>query len=79
MHPQHPWMMRVNAEEMQREVERNMRLRQARESAKGAHYGMMAGLRRSIAQALISVGGWIQPSARPCRAYDPGVETELAR
>jgi hypothetical protein len=72
-------MMRVNAEEVQRDVERNMRLRQARASARGRQHGMFAELRRSIGQALIVAGDRIQPSSRPERAYDPGVELELAR
>jgi hypothetical protein len=79
MHPQHPWMMRVNAEEIQREVERSMRLQQARASASVHQLGLFGGLRRSIGQALIVAGDRIQPSARPVRDYDPGVELELAR
>jgi hypothetical protein len=79
MHPQHPWILRVNAEEMQRDVERQMRLKQARASAKCGQHGMIAGLRHSIGQALIVAGDRIQPSGRPARDYDPGVELELAR
>ena len=56
MHPQHPWMMRVNAEEIQRDVERHLRLKQARETARGHRYGMVAGMRRSVGQALIAAG-----------------------
>jgi hypothetical protein len=73
-------MMRVNANEIQRDVERHMRLKQARASAnRGQQHGALAGLRRSIGQALIVAGDRIQPSVRPERAYDPGVELELAR
>jgi hypothetical protein len=79
MHPQHPWMMRVKAEEMQRDVERHMRLKQARSSANRSSYGFVGGVRRSIGLALIAIGGKIQPVPRPARAYDPGLELELAR
>lgn len=79
MHPQHPWMMRVNAEEMQRDVERHIRLKQARNSAQRPPYGFLGGMRRSIGLALIAVGGRIQPAPRPERAHDPGLELELAR
>lgn len=79
MHPQHPWMMRVNAEEMQRDVERHLRLKQARKSAQRSSFGFLGGMRRSIGLALISAGGKIQPKPRLERAHDPGLELELAR
>ena len=79
MHPQHPWMMRVNAEEMQRDVEHRMRLKQARSSANRLSFGVFGGVRRSIGLALIAIGGKIQPEPRPERAHDPGLELELAR
>ena len=79
MHPQHPWMMRVNAEEMQRDVERHMRLKQARNSAQRPSPVSFGGVRRSIGLALIAAGGKIQPEPRPAREYDPGMELELAR
>jgi hypothetical protein len=79
MHPQHPWMMRVNAEEMQRDVERSMRLQQARSSANRSSFGVFGGMRRAIGLALIAAGGRIQPEPRPSREYDPGLELELAR
>jgi hypothetical protein len=79
MHPQHPWMMRVNAEDMQRDVERNMRLKQARKSAQHASFGPFGGVRRAIGLALIAAGGKIQPEPRPAGDYDPGLELELAR
>ena len=79
MHPQHPWLMHVNAEEMQRDVERNMRLKQARQSARHASSGSFGGVRRVIGLALIAAGSKIQPESRPAREYDPGMELELAR
>ncbi len=79
MHPQHPWMMRINAEEMQRDVERHMRLKQARISAQRPSLGLIGGVRRSIGLALIAVGDKIQPAPSPERVYDPGLEIELAR
>ncbi len=79
MHPQHPWMMRVNAEEMQRDVERHMRLKQARNAAQRPSFGLIGSMRRSIGLALIAAGGKIQPEPRPERAYDPSLELELAR
>lgn len=79
MHPQHPWMMRVNAEEMQRDVERNLRLKQARNSANRQSIGLVGGARRAIGLALIAAGGKIQPEPCPAREYDPGLELELAR
>jgi hypothetical protein len=79
MHPQQPWMMRINAENMQRDVEHHMRLRQARASARGNQGGLVSSLRRSIGLALIAAGDRIQPAARPAREYDPGLELELAR
>jgi hypothetical protein len=79
MHPQHPWLMRVNAEEMQRDVERNLRLKQARNSARRSSFGPFGGVRRAIGLALIAAGGKIQPEPRPAREYDPGLELELAR
>ncbi len=79
MHPQDPWMMRVNADELRREVERNMRIKQAKASAVGPRHSFVESLRRSIGLALIAVGDRIQPE--PCKplAHDPGVELELAR
>lgn len=79
MHPQHPWMMRVNAEEMQRDVERNLRLKQARNSANRHSIGFIGNVRRSIGLALIAAGDRVQPDVRPMREYDSGVEIELAR
>ena len=79
MHPQHPWMMRVNAQEMQRDIEHQMRLKQARNAAKRSSFGHFGGVRRSIGLALIAAGGKIHPEPRPERAYDPGLELELAR
>jgi len=79
MHPQHPWLMHVNAEELQRDVERNMRLKQARKSSQHASSGSFGGVRRAIGLALIAAGGKIQPEPRPARECDPGMELELAR
>ena len=79
MHPQNPWLMRVNAEELQRDVERNMRLKQARRSANLDSNGVVVRLRRSVGLALIAVGDKIQPKARPAREHDAGLELELAR
>ena len=79
MHPQHPWMMRINAEEMQRDVAHHMRLQQARNSARRHSFGFLGGARHAIGLALIAVGGRIQPEPRPAREYDPGMELELAR
>ena len=79
MHPQHPWMMRVNAEEMQREVERNMRLKQARVSANRDSFGAVGGVRRAIGRVLIAAGDKIQPEPRAARIHDPGLELDLAR
>ncbi len=79
MHPQNPWLMRVNAEEMQRDVERSMRLKQARNSARRDSIGFVGGARRVIGLALIAAGDKIQPAARPGREYDNGAELELAR
>lgn len=79
MHPQQPWMMQVNAENMQRDVEHHMRLRQARAAARGNQRGPVSGLRRQLGLALIALGGRIQPAACPAREYDPGMELELAR
>jgi hypothetical protein len=72
-------MMRVNAQEMQRDMERGMRLKQARKSAQHSSFGPFGGVRRAIGNALIAAGGKIQPAPRPERAYDPGLELELAR
>lgn len=79
MHPQNPWLMRVNAEEIQRDVERNMRLKYARQSAQRSSFGPFGGVRRAIGLALIAAGGKIQPEPRPARAHDSGLELELAR
>ncbi len=79
MHPQQPWMMRINAEQLQRDVEQNMRLQQARAAARPNRHGPVSSLRRSLGLALIAIGGWIQPVERPVRECDPGVELELAR
>lgn len=79
MHPQQPWMMNINAENMRRDVEQQMRLQQARAAANGNQRGLVASMRRSIGQALIAVGDRIQPSAKPAREYDAGIELELAR
>jgi hypothetical protein len=79
MHPQHPWMMRLNAEELQRDVERSMRLKQARKLAKPDSYGVIGGIRRVVGLALIAAGDRIQPEQRPAREYDPALELELAR
>ena len=79
MHPQQPWMMQINAENMQRDVEHHMRLRQARASAHGNRGGLVSGLRRSIGLVLIAAGDRIQPAAQAPREYDPGLELELAR
>jgi hypothetical protein len=79
MHPQQPWMMQINAENMQRDVQHHMRLQQARASAHGHQPGLVSGLRRQLGLALIALGDRIQPAARPARAYDPGAELELAR
>jgi hypothetical protein len=72
-------MMRINAEEMQRDVERHMRLKQARSSAQRPSFGLIGGVRRSIGLALIAVGDKIQPEARPSWDHDPDLELELAR
>ncbi|MEZ4506464.1 MAG: hypothetical protein R2848_11650 [Thermomicrobiales bacterium] len=79
MHPQHPWMMRLNAEEMQRDVERQMRIKQARSSAQRHSFGVVGSLRRALGLALIAAGGKIQPAPRPSRQYEAGMEVELAR
>ena len=79
MHPQQPWMMSIHAEQVQRDVEKHMRLQQARAAAQGHQRGLVSSLRRSIGLALIAAGDRIQPAARPAREYDPGVELELAR
>lgn len=79
MYPQNPWMMQVNAEEIQREVERGMRLKQARAAAKGSSFGRVSIVRRSIGLAMIAVGAKIQPAPRPAREQDAGIELELAR
>lgn len=79
MHPQQPWMMQINAENMQRDVERHMRLKQARASARGDKDGLVSGLRRQLGLALIALGDRIQPAPRPAREYDPAMELELAR
>ena len=79
MHPQQPWMMQINAENMQRDVEHHMRLRQARAAAHGNQNGLVSSLRRAIGLALIALGDRVQPPVRPAREYDPGVELELAR
>ncbi len=79
MYPQNPWMMNVKAEEMQRDVERQMQLKQARSSANRSSHGLIGGARRAIGLAMIAVGGKIQPAPRPAREYDAGMELELAR
>lgn len=79
MHPQHPWMMRVNAEEVQREIERNMRLRQARAAARRERQGLVSAVRHSMGQALIAMGSRIQPPVRSARESESGLELELAR
>lgn len=79
MHPQHPWMMRVNAEDKMRDVEHHMRLKQARSSSNRSSLGFLGGVRRAVGLALIAAGGKIQPAPRPAREYDAGLEIELAR
>ena len=79
MHPQQPWMMQVNVENMQRDVEHHMRLQQARASAGHSQHGLVAGIRRQLGLALIALGDRIQPAAQPSREYDSGMELELAR
>ncbi|TXG79195.1 MAG: hypothetical protein E6R14_11520 [Thermomicrobiales bacterium] len=79
MHPQHPWMMHVNAEEMQRDVERQLRLREARNAARRHSFGFLGGARRSLGLALIAAGSRIQPEPRASRDHDPSLELELAR
>lgn len=79
MHPQHPSMMRVNAEMLQREIQQNMRLQQARAATRGNQLGLVSGLRRSLGSALIAVGGWIEPVEHPAGQRDAGAELELAR
>ncbi len=79
MHPQHPSMMRINAELLQREVQQNMRLQQARVAARGNQLGLVSSLRRSLGLALIAAGGWIKPVERAACPRDAGAELELAR
>ncbi len=76
MHPQHPSMMRINAEMLQREVRQNMRLQQARAAARGNQLGLVSSLRRSLGSALIATGDWIKPVECPVCQRDAGVELE---
>lgn len=79
MHPQPVWMMRNYAEQLQREVEQNMRMRAARDAARQNRPGRIAGLRHACGAALIAVGHRIQPAERPIGERDAAVELELAR
>lgn len=79
MHPQNPLMMRIDAEERQRDVERQLRLRQARAASAQERIGLIASGRRSIGHLLIGIGRWIQPASNAERAHDPGAAIELAR
>ena len=79
MHPQQPWLMRLNAEQLQRDVEQNMRIRQAREAARQQRPGRISNLRHFCGAALIAIGAWIQPVERPAREHESTIEFELAR
>ncbi|MCA9860432.1 MAG: hypothetical protein KC438_11955 [Thermomicrobiales bacterium] len=79
MHPQQPWLMRLNAEELQRDIERQMRMRQARQAGDRNQRGIVSQLRRSIGSALIAAGDRIQPDMSLPREHDGGIEVELAR
>lgn len=79
MYPQHQLMMNVKEEEMRRDIERRMRLKQARAAARNGERGALAELRRVFGQALIAAGGRIQPSVQPASDCDASVELELAR
>ena len=79
MHPQQPWMLNVHVEQIQREVEQNMRLQLARAAARNGQLGLVSSLRRSLGLALIAAGDRVQPASQPDRQFDPGIELELAR
>ena len=79
MHPQQPWMLNLHAEQIQREVEQNMRLQVARAAARNGKLGLVSSLRRSLGLALVAAGDRIQPPAPPIGELDSGVELELAR
>lgn len=79
MYPQQPWLIRMHAENVQREMERGLRLQQARMTAQQNHVGVISRMRRSIGQILIATGKRIAPVERTICDHTAGVEIELAR
>lgn len=79
MYPQNPWMMDVNVEEIRREVERNLRFKEARNGVDQSRRGRIGSLRRSIGIALSSVGAKLQPTGGPVRQHRTGMDLDPTR
>lgn len=79
MHPQQPWLLNAYNEQLQREVEQNLRMQQARAVARQNQRGLISRLRGLLGSVLIDAGRWIQPAERAICEYEAGAELEIAR
>lgn len=79
MHPQQPWLLNAYNEQLQREIEQNIRMQQARAVARQNRRGPVSRMRNSFGSILIAVGRWIQPAERAICEYEAGTELEIAR